>query len=474
MAFDTRDTIAAISTPIGYGGIGVVRVSGPDAKKIARKIFRCFENKRPEGDNQFSSTGNLPFLPRRMYYGQVLSPDQEQILDEALLVYMAAPFSYTTEDVIEIQAHAGAVTLKAILEAVLFCGARLAEPGEFTRRAFTGGRIDLSQAEAVIDVIHAKTETALKLVSRQLEGAVGETAKRIKNKILDLYSMVEADIEFPDEMVGEREQAGSYVDDAAEIEKLLERLLESYRKGHLLREGMRMILVGSVNVGKSSLMNRFLDKERAIVTEYPGTTRDSIEENLDILGLPVVLIDTAGWRKTRDPVERMGIDRTKKLTEEADLVLFMVDAGKGITPEDRDVYELIQKKAKILVVNKKDLITSKKRFRLPPEWKFFDIRQTSVKYEKGIEALKEALYRFGTEGAGISETQIVPNIRQKKLFEEAHKAIGNAKNAMEEGQSAELFVIELQVAMDALDQVTGESVGTEVLDAVFSRFCIGK
>ena len=474
MAFETKDTIAAISTPIGYGGIGVVRVSGAEAKKIAQKIFRCFENSRPEGEKHFSRAGNTPFLSRRMYYGQVLSPEKDQILDEALLVYMAGPFSYTTEDVIEIQAHAGAVTLKAILEAVLFCGARLAEPGEFTRRAFTGGRIDLSQAEAVIDVIHAKTETALKLVSRQLEGAVGETARRIKNKTLELYARVEADIEFHEEMLGEHEQADRYSNDAAEIEKLLERLLESYRKGHMLREGMRMILVGRVNVGKSSLMNRFLEKERAIVTEFPGTTRDSIEETLDVFGLPVVLIDTAGWRKTRDPVERIGIDRTKKLTEESDLILFMVDAGKGITPEDYDVYERIQKKDKILVVNKNDLLKNKNRFTVPPEWNFFDIRHTSVKYDKGIDDLKETLYRFGTEGTGITESQIVPNIRQKNIFEEAHKAIGNAINAIEEGMPPEIFVIDLQVAMDALDQITGESVKTEVLDTVFSRFCIGK
>ncbi len=473
MAFETRDTIAAISTPIGYGGIGVVRVSGPDAYKIALKIFKAFGKNSLEGDNRFSSSGNLPFLPRKMYYGQVLSPEKDQLLDEALLVYMAAPFSYTTEDVIEIQAHAGAVTMKAILEAVLFCGARLAEPGEFTRRAFTGGRIDLSQAEAVIDVIQAKTETALKLVSRQLEGEVGINARRIKNKILDLYTMVEAEIEFPEEMVGEGGQKNSYADDAAEIEKLLERLLEGYRKGHMLREGMRMILVGRVNVGKSSLMNRFLDKERAIVTEYPGTTRDSIEETLDILGLPVVLIDTAGWRKTKDPVERKGIDRTKKLTEEADLILFMVDAGAGITPEDYDVYDRIQKKERILVVNKKDLIKTKESFGLPPEWTFFDVRHTSVKYDKGIDDLKETLYRFGTEGGGTTESAIVPNIRQKKLFEEALKAIGSARNAMEDGP-AELAVIDLQVAMDALDKITGESVKTEVLDAVFSRFCIGK
>lgn len=409
-----------------------------------------------------------------MYYGHVLYPEKKDVLDEVLLVYMPGPYSYTTEDVVEIHAHAGAVTLKAILEAVLHSGARMAEPGEFTRRAYMGGRIDLSQAEAVIDVIQAKTETALTLASRQLEGAVGETAKKVKEKLLALHAMLEAEIEFPDEMGANAEQTSLYMNIAGETERCLMKILESYRKGHLLREGMRMIIVGRVNVGKSSLMNRFLERERALVTEHPGTTRDSIEETLDIFGLPVVLIDTAGWRKTNDPVERLGIDRTKKLVESADFILFMVDAGLGIVPEDLDIYERIREKEKLLVVNKTDLLKGSGEFALPDEWVFFDALYASVKYDKGIEDIKRALHRYGTEGGALSQNPIVPNVRQKKLFEKAQRALGDAKRVFEEKASTELAAIDLQAAMDALDQITGESVKTDVMDSVFSMFCIGK
>jgi tRNA modification GTPase len=474
LVFEKKDTIAAISTPLGYGGVGVIRISGPDAEKIARKIFRSFERKNPEGEKRSPGTASSHFVPRRMYYGKVFSPETEDIIDEALLVHMPAPFSYTTEDVVEIQAHAGVVTLKTILQAALHSGARLAEPGEFTYRAYTGGRIDLSQAEAVIDVIQAKTEVALKLASRQLEGALGKTAKQIKEKLLELYAMLEAEIEFPEEMEPVDDQSALYMKTAGEIELSIKKILENYQKGHLFREGMRMIIVGRVNVGKSSLMNRFLESERALVTEHPGTTRDSIEETLDIFGLPVVLIDTAGWRKTNDPVERLGIDRTQKLVESADFILFMVDAGQGVVSEDLDIYERIRNKEKMLVVNKTDLLRGKKEIHIPEKWGFFDVVYTSVIHGRGIDGLKAALHRFGTEGGDFDQNPVVPNIRQKRLFENAHQAIGAARRVFEEKHSTELAAMDIEAAMNALDQITGESVKTDVLDSVFSMFCIGK
>ena len=474
MVFDIKDTITAISTPSGYGGIGVVRISGPDAKSIAQRIFRKVEIKNRDKENRYSEENDVSFFPRKMYYGHIFSQQKKEILDEALLVYMPAPHSYTTDDVIEIQAHGGTVTQKAILETVLDCGARLAEPGEFTRRAFLGGRIDLSQAEAVIDVIQAKTETALKLATRQREGVVGEAAKRIKERLLDLYAMMEAEIEFPEELEAPSGQTDPYPETVEDLERSIDRVLDGYRKGHLVRDGLRLIVVGRVNVGKSSLMNRLLEKERAIVTEYPGTTRDSIEETLDVFGLPVVLIDTAGWRKTKDPVERLGIERTQQLIERADLILFMVDAGQGIVAEDHDLYERIEKKDKILVVNKTDLLKGTKSISIPDHWKFFEVRYTAVKFERGIDALKEALFRFGIEdGSGI-ETAIVPNIRQKRLFEKAQSAIGAARRSLQEDQKMELAVMDLKEAMGALDQITGASIKTDVLDSIFSRFCIGK
>jgi tRNA modification GTPase len=469
LVFETKDTIAAISTPPGHGGIGVIRISGPEAESIARKLFR-----RTGSKNLKSNQISPPFIPRKVHYGHIYSPNQKDKLDEALVIFMPAPNSYTTEDVVEIQIHGGAVSQKSILEAVLDTGARLAEPGEFTKRAFLGGRIDLCQAEAVIDVIQAKTETALKVANRQMEGVVGESAKRIKNNIIELYAMMEAEIEFPEDMEGVDQQKEIYLKPAQDIVKSLERILKGYRKGCFLREGLRMILVGRVNVGKSSLLNRFLERERALVTEYPGTTRDSIEEMLDIKGMPVFLVDTAGWRNTLDPVEKMGIERAGQLAENADLILFLVDAGEGIIPEDEEIYTKFRNQNKILVINKIDLLKGNKKVETPKEWKFFEKMKVSVKYEKGIEALKNAIYRFGTEEGVEIGNDIIPNVRQKKLFEKALSATMAARDIVLENRPLDLAVIDLQTAVDALDVIRGEAVKTDVLDSVFSMFCIGK
>lgn len=409
-----------------------------------------------------------------MYHGHIASPNHSESLDEALLVFMPGPYSYTREDVVEIQAHAGAVALKTILDLILEQGARLAEAGEFTRRAYLNGRLDLSQAEAVIDVILAKTETSLKIASRHLEGEVGCLVNRIREQLKDVHATLEADIEFPEDVEENGERPEFCRSTLQKVLGSLGEILEGYRRGHLLREGLRLIIVGKVNVGKSSLLNRFLRKERAIVTDVPGTTRDHIEETIDISGLPVILIDTAGWRDTKDPVEQIGIDRTRDLAETADLILFMLDAERGISYEDHEIYRRIKKKDKLLVVNKTDLLIGTDRIAVPQDWDFFDVNYTSVKRDQGIDTLKKSIHRFGTEGWAGHENALVPNLRQKKLFERAKHAVDTALKGLDENVPPELAGMDLKEGIDALDEITGVSIKTDVLDTVFSRFCIGK
>lgn len=474
MVFYTSDTIAAISTPFGFGGIGVVRISGPDSQKITREIFRPSD--RNTSQNKEASLKSAPhiFAPRKMVRGHIAAPGQNEVLDEVLMVFMPAPHSYTREDVIEIQAHSGPVVIKAILDLILEQGARLAEAGEFTRRAYLNGRLDLSQAEAVIDVINAKTEASLKIASRQLEGDLGRWVHGIRERLLEVHAVLEAEIEFPEET--EETEAGVDIcrSSLGTVLSELDEILDGYKKGHLLRDGLRLIIIGKVNVGKSSLLNRFLRKERAIVTEIPGTTRDHIEETLDLFGLPVILTDTAGWRETKDPVEAIGIHRTRDLADAADLILFMVDAEKGVLPEDRAIYQRIQDKEKILVINKTDLLQGSETLSIPEDWEFFDTIYTSVKYDRGVETLKRRIRSFGTEGWVGQENSIVPNLRQKRLFEKARSAIRAAQAGTEQKSHSELMVMDLKEAMAALDEITGDTVKTDVMDMVFSRFCIGK
>jgi tRNA modification GTPase len=409
-----------------------------------------------------------------MYHGHIIPPGQIEPLDEVLLAFMPAPGSYTMEDVVEIQAHAGAVVLKKILDLVLEQGARLAEAGEFTRRAYLNGRIDLSQAEAVIDVIEAKTDAALKIASRHLEGALARTVRDIKERLLEVHAVLEADIEFPDDLEDSGDQTDLCLHLLEAVNTDLQDILAGYQRGHVLRDGLRLAIIGKVNVGKSSLLNRLLRKDRAIVTEIPGTTRDHIEETLDISGLPVILIDTAGWRDTTDPVERIGIDRTRDLAEDADLILFMVDASRGFLSEDHALYRLVQRKDMILVVNKMDLQGGEDPIEIPAEWRFSGVVHTSVKFGDGLDTLIGEIYRFGTEGWTGGEGDIIPNLRQKKLFEQVQRTVDTARRGVAENLPPELTVMDLKDALEALDEITGTSVRADVLDAVFSRFCIGK
>jgi len=468
------DTIAAMATPIGAGGVGIIRISGPAAREIGEKIFRHRHATRYERRENGNQGGAAHFTPRRLQIGLIVNPKSGFILDEALFAYMPAPHSYTCEDVVEIQAHGGAVGLNSILNLVIKEGARLAEPGEFTKRAFLNGRIDLTQAEAIIDVINAKTERSLQLASEQLNGSLREIVENVRGGVTQLLTELEAAIDFPDDC-----EDISYGACGEHLKKVvitpLEILLKNYEQGHLIREGIRIIIMGRPNVGKSSLMNRLLKKDRAIVTEVPGTTRDSLEETLNINGVPVVLVDTAGVRESVDPVESVGILRAERLAGEADLVLFMIDAGAGVTDEDIAVYHKIAKKSGLLVINKIDLEEKDRPVEIPGRWFLKeDIIRISVRYEKGIDRLKERIYHYVIGKEGLEESRIVPNLRQKSLIEKGLHAACRARKGLAGELPPELLAIDLKETQSALNQVVGKEPRYDILEHIFGRFCIGK
>ena len=474
MKSDEKDTIAAISTPVGFGGIGIVRLSGEESLDIARKIFRKALEKGGMPKKAAEEPDTRDFVPRRLYRGYIVEPERQTVLDEVLMAYMPSPNSYTCEDVIEIQAHGGTAALKAILELVIGCGARLAEAGEFTKRAYLNGRIDLAQAEATIDVIQAKTDASLKIANRNLEGNVGNSAREIQNSLLDLKAILEAHIDFPEDVDEKLDLKAIKEQIFRNILKPIGEILDGYTHGQLLREGVRVVILGKTNVGKSSLLNQFLKRDRAIVTSIPGTTRDTIEESLDLYGLPLVIVDTAGWRKTNDPVEEIGVERSRASAETADLILFMVDGAAGVDTVDETLVSKIERKEKFLIINKSDMLNGQNSVKIPEHWNFKEMQYTSAKYGHGIDELKKRLYEKLMGNGCTSEMEVVPNLRQKNLFSRAQQAIETATAGIEEGAPPELVAIDIQEAMGALAEITGEKVQPDILDEIFSRFCIGK
>jgi tRNA modification GTPase len=397
------------------------------------------------------------------------------VLDEVLLSVMKAPRSYTREDVVEINAHGGQIAVNAIFEAVLLQGARIAEAGEFTKRAFLNGRIDLTQAEAVIDAINARTEKSLHLAAAQIGGALSRSVEQIRQHLIELLTRTEAVIDFPDDV-------DEIIEPETEIAKLekgvlqpLQNLIQKHIDGNVLRDGLKVAVVGRPNVGKSSLLNCLVQKERAIVTAVPGTTRDAIEETLNIKGLPVLLIDTAGLHETSDPIETIGIEKTIENFNRADLVLFIVEANRNLTAEDHKIFEQLQSKPMVVLINKIDLVDSNDIVEIPARWSPRKCLRISALYDRGIEALKReiAALAFGKDPLEI-ESGIVPNLRQKMLLEDGLQATRALIDQFNNGQPAELIAIHLQDAIDAMGQILGTTVKVDVLDEIFSRFCIGK
>jgi tRNA modification GTPase len=452
------DTIAAISTPPGEAGIGIVRLSGPEAEAIARRLFRP---RRPRDSWQ----------SHRLYLGHVLD-SQGHVLDEVLLTLMRAPHTYTREDVVEIHCHSGFGVLKAILREVLARGARLARPGEFTLRAFLAGRLDLSQAEAVLEVIQARTQASLRVAAAHLAGGLGKRLRELRAVLLNILARVEAALDFPEEAAELSPQVLS--EELAVPFQELEDLLATYKQGRLLREGVAVVLAGRPNVGKSSLLNRLLDADRAIVTDIPGTTRDVIEETLNLGGLPLRLSDTAGLREARDLVEELGVARSQERLARADLILFLVDGSEPLSLEDAQILEELAERPVLIALNKIDL---------PPMLNIQDLRRysshpvvaISALTGQGLEELEQAVVDLVLAGGVQTAGEIVTQARHYELLVRAREALTLGRDLLEQGDTPwELLAMEIKEALQALGEITGEEVGDAVLDHIFSQFCIGK
>ncbi|VEN72585.1 tRNA modification GTPase MnmE [Candidatus Desulfarcum epimagneticum] len=461
------DTIAAVSTPPGPGGIAIIRISGPKALEIAGAIFRPSR-----------SAGKAPepgFVSHRLRHGFIQDPADAHVLDEALVCAMRAPGSYTGEDVTEIHSHSGPAAVREILALILAKGARPAEPGEFTRRAFLNGRMDLTQAEAVIDIIQSRSSTALRAAAAHLKGGMGRSAGEIRDSLVTALAQIEASIDFsedagdpgfPKAMISEFERR---------VIQKLEGLIENHRRLGAIREGVKIVIAGKPNVGKSTLLNALLGYERAIVSPEPGATRDYISEPAAIQGLFATLIDSAGLRESPDPVERRGIQKTLERVKESDIVLFMVDGALGINEDDRTVYDMLKARDPILTINKTDL-TKGKDVDLGGIPEGLETAEISALTGRGLEELKNVIFkRAGRPEAFDPGRDIVPNLRQTTALERALAHAGSALDLIRRGDDApELAAIELGDALQSVDQVTGAETGEDVLDKIFQTFCVGK
>lgn len=474
------DTIAAIATSGGKGGIGIVKISGLNAFAVARAIFRPidrYQNSTAVTRPAHQGKGHCPFEfeSHRLYYGHIVEPQTGALLDEVLLSAMKAPQTYTREDVVEINAHGGAAVLQAILNLVLKNGTRLAEPGEFTQRAFVNGRIDLTQAEAVIDVINARTRQSLQLAAATVSGKLRKQIATIRDVLVDLLTRIEAAIDFPEdveEFVKNDETVNTLQQD---VRNPLKHLLQNYADAHVFRDGLAVAVVGRPNVGKSSLLNQLVQKDRAIVTDVPGTTRDVIEETLNIKGIPIVISDTAGVRHADNPIEKIGIERTLNHVNGSDLVLFMIEANRSLDPEDHYIYDKIKSKPLIIVLNKIDLIQKGSETPVPDHWHFDDRVSISALYDRGIDRLKDKIVKMaGAQNAPDMNAMIVPNLRQKLLLEESLNSAEAVLELLKSETSSELVAIDLKEAIDVLGVISGDNARVDVLDHIFSRFCVGK
>lgn len=456
------DTIAAIATAPGIGGIGIIRISGSQAADILHRLFRPHRT-------------NASFQSHKLYYGTVVDR-AGVILDEVMAVIMQAPHSYTREDVVELQSHGSYLVLEAILSEVLAAGARAAEPGEFTKRAFLAGRIDLTGAEAVIDLLQAQTSSGVHLAVDQMQGSLSDRVASIRDTLVDILAVVEVAIDFPDDAVEIIAPDQLLLKIEAEVERPLLRLLAMADRGKVIREGVNVVIAGRPNVGKSSLLNGLLQEERALVTEIPGTTRDTIEELISVRGIPVHLIDTAGIRQHDDVVEELGIERARQKLQQADLVLFVVDASDSLTGSDRELYESLQDSKRIVVLNKRDIADEKQMDIVSQE--FADDVQVRIAAKKrsGLDELLETIYQqiMGREEGIEEQLSCAPNLRHKMVLQKALGACGELQKTMKLGMPADLLAVDLQAALDHLGDIVGLTTPDDVLDALFSRFCIGK
>ncbi len=456
------DTITAIATPTGSGGIGIIRASGPDAERIGRVLFKP----RKTVDS---------FRSHQLYHGEIIDPATGRALDEVLVAFLRAPRSFTGEDTLEIHCHGGSLILEEVLQAVLRAGARLAEPGEFSRRAFLNGRLDLSQAEAVQEIISARTRQGLDLAIGHLHGDLSRTIGELRASILDILTLLEAEIDFQEEDGIETAPREGLLDHLRGISAKIEELTTSYGEGRIVREGARVVITGKTNVGKSSLFNRLLGEKRAIVTPHAGTTRDFIEESVSIRGIPVRFIDTAGIRASQDPIEKEGIDRVWQQAAAADVVLILLDGNAALTAEDRDIIAANRDRNVVVAINKSDLPRVLDGESLPDGLSGRERLWISAKTGEGLAAFRNAVHAALSRSAGESRTEaVLTNLRHKIALERAFVSLRAAEQGLSGGLSPEFIAFDLREALGAIGEVTGQTVTEEVLDRIFSTFCIGK
>lgn len=453
------DTIAGISTPRGEGGVGIIRISGTEAFEILEKIFIPKSKKKIKELRNFS-----------INYGHIY--DGKELVDEVMVSIMKAPNTYTREDVVEINCHGGFVITEKVLEVVLKNGARIAEAGEFTRRAFLNGRIDLTQAEAIIDIIHGKTEKAISLSLNQLRGDLKEQIEHLKKLILDVAAHINVVLDYPEEGIDDP-LPQNLVDNLKEVVDTTNTLIASYDKGKLIKEGIKTGIVGKPNVGKSSLLNSILREERAIVTHIPGTTRDIIEEVVNLKGIPLILVDTAGIRKTEDVVENIGVEKSKKILQEADLILFVVDGSRELDEEDFKIYDSIQSDKVIGILNKIDVEKIADISKLTKIKKWIEI---SAMKNIGIDEMEEKIYKhiISENIEDSSQKLTITNVRHKSALEKTKLSVENMFETIDGGLPMDLLAVDIKGALDSLSEITGEISSEDLLDHIFSNFCVGK
>ena len=455
------DTIAAISTPMGEGAIGIVRLSGEESIQIADRLYR---GKQP-----------LEAVPTHtIHYGKLVDPEKEEVIEEVMVSIMRGPKTFTRENVVEINCHGGITSIRRVLELVLNEGARLAEPGEFTKRAFLNGRIDLSQAEAVMDLIRAKTDRAMSVAMGQMEGKLSRLVQALRQSLLEVIAQVEVNIDYPE--YDAEEMTNPILKEKLNwVQQEIVQLLVTARQGKILREGLSTVIIGRPNVGKSSLLNSLVHENKAIVTDIPGTTRDVIEEYVNVRGVPLRLVDTAGIRETEDIVERIGVERSRKVLKEADLILLLLNNNETLTDEDRRLFEAIQGMDAIIVINKTDL---------PNQISLGEVNQlaggrplitTSLVKDEGVTELEKAIaHLFFEQGIEGQELTYVSNARHISLLTQANRSVEEALSTIESDLPIDMAQIDIRRAWELLGEIIGDTVSDSLIDQLFSQFCLGK
>jgi len=458
------DTIAAISTPMGEGAIAIIRLSGPDAVQIADRMYKGPKEKKLVSVDSHT-----------IHYGHIVDSNTEQVIEEVMVSVLRAPKTFTREDVIEINCHGGIVTVNKVLQLALKEGARLAEPGEFTKRAFLNGRIDLSQAEAVMDLIRAKTDRAMNVAMTQMEGRLSGLIKRLRGEILETLAHVEVNIDYPEYDDVEEMTHRVLVEKATSVKKEIESLLTTSQQGKILREGLSTVIIGRPNVGKSSLLNSLVQETKAIVTDIPGTTRDVIEEYVNVRGVPLRLVDTAGIRETEDIVERIGVERSRQVLKEADLILLVLNYSEELSEEDIKLFEAVSGMDIIVIVNKTDLEPKLDVEKVKELAKDRPVVTTSLLQEKGIDELEMAIQSlFFTGSIESGDLTYVSNTRHIALLQEAKQSIEDALEGIEMDVPIDIVQIDLTRCWEQLGEIIGDAVHESLIDQLFSQFCLGK